>query len=119
MWQKDAAKAWPVKDNAKAYELYKNNEIRYLAPAMKARNPEIRNYLMSQLDPSCRSGIGLFNVRWHTNVTIPVGREKEGPLSMAEIERLRGFPKHLVALLNENHTDVLMDMLRHTLPRQK
>lgn len=114
MWEKDAARAWPHKESAKAEVMYRDNEQRYLTPALKARDPGIRNYLMNQLDGTGRSGIGLFNVRWSPTLL------SHNALSETDIDRLPpGIPKHLVAVLNESHNDILCHMLRHSIPRQK
>lgn len=118
VWQKDAGKAWPLKEHAAIETLYIRNERRYLAPALKAHDSAIRHYLMGQLDPTGRSGIGLFNVRWRRS-RIQTSRMQDR-LSEGDIDTLPGdVPKHLVAVVNENHPDVLLKLLDHSIPRQK
>lgn len=116
VWMKDATNAWPLKENPRNEWLYRQNEQRYLAPALRARDKEVKDYLMKQLDPGCRSGIGMFNVRWGPK---PIVRRND-PLFAKEIDDLpEGIPKHLVAVLNETYSNVLSKMLQHSVSRQK
>lgn len=132
-WQKDAGRAWRPKDDVSTDLQYKYNEMRYLAPALRASDsPAVRSYLMRQLDPGGRSGIGLFNVRWSkytwaSNEQRTIGEEgavadssRKSYLSDSEIEALPdGIPKHIVSILNVSHSDTVRDLLNVSCKRQK
>lgn len=124
-WQQHVHLAWPLKETPLTERLYYYNERRYLTPALKANNNSVRNYLLNQLDPSKYSGIGLFNVKWGNEEEVEFSKKQiEGRtralLSEDDINNLpEGLSKHLVAFLNQRHPEILKDLIKPTIPRQK